>query len=126
MRSMFFIGILLLAVVSGIAYFIWKIVSALYEDWSLGKDVNQIKAESSERRRQRQQEQVKRLDNGCDHNFGHAVGGFPANACRKCGLEREPPAGPCDHIWRLANEAVPCSYCEKCRKKYVSPTIRDL
>jgi len=126
MRKFFFIGILVLGVVAGVAYFIWKIVSALYEDWSLGKDVHRIKVESAQRRAQRQQEEAARLDNGCAHAFGHALGGFPPNACRKCGLERERPAGPCDHVWRRSNEPVPCSYCEKCGRKYVSPTIRDL
>ncbi len=125
MRQTFFIGILIVGVVGGIIYFLWTIGAALYEDWVMGKDVNKIKADQQQRRKERLEESRKRLDNGCEHVFGQTLGGFPLDACRKCGLQRERPAGPCDHVWKPANEPVPCSYCEKCGKRYVSPTIRD-
>jgi len=125
MRKFFFIGILVLAVVAGIGYYLWKVVSALYENWSMGKDVKTIKADSARRRAERSEQESTRLDSGCDHAFGDTLGGFPANACRKCGLEQQRPPGPCDHVWRRANEPVPCSYCEKCGKKYMSATLRE-
>lgn len=125
MRQTFFLGILILGVVSGVVYFLWTIAAALYEDWMMGKDVNKIKADSEQRRKERLEESRKRLDNGCEHVFGQTLGGFPPDACRNCGLQRERPSGPCDHVWKPANEPVPCSYCEKCGKRYVSPTIRD-
>jgi hypothetical protein len=123
MRRYFFLSMLILAALATAGYFIWTIVSTLYRDWHMGKDVDTIQAESKERRRQRQEEARQRLDNGCDHLFGESFAGFPPDACFKCGLARERPAGPCDHVWRPAKEAVPCSYCEKCGRKYVSPRV---
>ena len=121
MRQYFFLGIVVFGLFAGIIYFCWSIVAELFHHWWMGKDVNKIKAESEIRRAKRTEEAEQRLDNGCDHAFGESYGGFPPNACPKCGLERKPPDGPCDHVWRLAHEAVPCSYCEKCGKKYVTP-----
>ena len=123
MRQFFFISMLIIAVFATVGYFVWSVVSSLYRDWQMGKDVNKIKAESAARRAQRNEEAARRLDNGCDHSFGEAFAGFPPDACPKCGLSRERPAGPCDHVWRLAHEAVPCSYCEKCGKKYISSHV---
>ena len=123
MRRYFFLGILIVGVLSGLVYYVWLVVSALYEDWSLGKDVKKIRAETERRRQQRAEENARRLDNGCDHLFGETLGGFPPFACRRCGLERQRPKGPCDHVWRLSKDSIPGAYCEKCGKKYVSPTV---
>ncbi len=123
MKRFFFVSVLFVTVLAGIAYFAWTIVSTLYRDWQMGKDVDKIKAESEVRRQRRREEAERRLANGCDHRFGEAFAGFPPDACHKCGLSRERPPGPCDHVWRLAQEAVPCSYCETCGKKYVSPRV---
>jgi hypothetical protein len=123
MRQLFFGGILAFGVIAGIIYVLWTIVSTLYRDWDLGRDVDQIKAESDKRRQERRAKDEARLANGCDHDFTEMLGGFPPNTCRKCGIERERPAGPCDHQWEYRNEAVPCSYCKKCGQRYVSPSI---
>lgn len=124
MRQYFFLGIVIVGVVAGICYFCWQILAALYHNWTLGRHVNELQSESAARRAQRVEEARKRLDNGCDHAFGEALGGFPPNACHKCGLEKERPIGSCDHVWRLGRGAVPSSYCEKCGKRYVSPVIK--
>ncbi len=123
MRKYFFMAMLIVAVFATIGYFIWSVVTSLYRDWQMGKDVHKIQAESAERRARRQEEAARRLDNGCEHSFGEAFAGLPPDVCHKCGLSRERPPGPCDHVWRLANEAIPCSYCEKCGRKHVSSRI---
>jgi hypothetical protein len=123
MRKFFFLSVVIVGGLSAVAYLAWSVIATLYRDWQMGKDVDKIKAESEARRKERKEEAVRRLDNGCDHSFGEAFAGFPADACYKCGLERERPTGSCDHVWRLANEPVPCSYCDKCRRKYVSPRV---
>ncbi|MHB0957740.1 MAG: hypothetical protein ACYC6N_16815 [Pirellulaceae bacterium] len=125
MRQFFFLSVVIGAVLAGLVYFVWSIVSTLYRDWEMGRDVDEIKAVSEARRRQRQEEAARRLDNGCDHRFGETFAGFPPDACYQCGLARERPPGPCDHVWRIANEAVPCSYCEICGKRYVSPRVAE-
>ena len=124
MRQIFFMGILIVGVLAGILYFCWSIIAELYHDWVLGRHVGAIKAQSDEQRAKREEEARRRLDNGCDHEFGEALGGFPPYACHKCGLEQTRPTGGCDHVWRLSQESVPCSYCEKCGKRYVSPHLR--
>ena len=123
MRTYFFLGILICGVLAGIVYFCWSIVTAFYHDWLLGRHVKTISEQSEAERARRAEEARRRLDNGCDHAFGEGFGGFPPNACSKCGLEKERPPGNCDHVWRMANEAVPCSYCEKCGKRYVNPRV---
>lgn len=123
MRTYFFLGILIFGVLAGIVYFCWSIIAAFYHDWVLGRHVKTIQAESDTERARRAEEARKRLDNGCDHAFGEGLGGFPPNACPKCGLEKTRPPGNCDHVWRLSREAVPCSYCEKCGRRYVSPRV---
>jgi hypothetical protein len=124
MREYFFLGIVIFSVLAGILYFCWSIIAALYHDWVLGRHVGAIRADSETQRAKRAEEARKRLDNGCEHEFGESLGGFPPNACHKCGLEKQRPTGNCDHVWRLSKEAVPCSYCEKCGKRYVSPRVQ--
>ena len=124
MRQFFFLGILIVGVLAFIIYFCWSVITAIYYDWMLGRHVGAIKAASNDHRAQRAEEAKKRLDNGCDHAFGESLGGFPPNACHKCGIESERPSGNCDHVWRMTQqEAVPSSYCEKCGKRYVSARI---
>ncbi len=82
------------------------------------EDVKAIKATNAQRQARRREINAKRLDNGCQHEFGSYIGGFPSNACTHCGLEREKPPGSCDHVWRISNDPIPTSYCEKCGKKY--------
>lgn len=123
MREYFFLGVLILGVLAGIIYFCWSIITALYHDWMLGRHVGAIEAESTARRAQRAEEARQRLDNGCDHVFGESLGGFPPQACPKCGLEKVRPSDNCDHVWRFSQEGVPSSYCEKCGKRYVSSRV---
>lgn len=123
MRQFFFMGILICGVLAGIAYFCWTIIVALYHDWMMGRGVKEIRADSAAQRTKRLEEATRRLDNGCDHEFGETFGGFPPNACHKCGLEQQRPQGACDHVWRIMHEATPCSRCEKCGKRYVSQRI---
>ena len=117
-------AVLIGLVVGGIGYYIWSVVAALYHDWSLSRGVDKLKAEGAARREKRREADEQRLDNGCDHAFGETYGGFPPNACHKCGLEKDRPSGACDHVWKFAAEATPCSYCEKCGRKYVSGNIQ--
>ncbi len=123
MRQYFFGGILAFGVIAGIIYVFWTIISTMYHDWVLGRDVDVIKAESEERRAQRRAEAQARLENGCDHDFTEMFGGYPPDTCRKCGLERQRPKGPCDHTWEFHPEGVPNSVCKKCSKRFVSPHI---
>lgn len=120
MKEYFFIGILIFGVLAGFLYFCWSIIAALFHNWTLGRHVGAIQADSESQRAMRAEEAAKRLDNGCEHAFGETFGGFPPHACHKCGLEKERPQGNCDHVWKAATEATPCSYCEKCKKRYVS------
>ncbi len=123
MRQFFFMGILIVGVLGGIIYFCWSIIVALYHDWVLGRHVGTIKANAEAERVKRGEEARKRLDNGCDHAFGETFGGFPPNACHKCGLEQTKPSGNCDHVWKMMKEAVPRSQCKECGKRYISPNI---
>jgi hypothetical protein len=122
-RQFFLLSVLILGALAGIIYFVWIVVTALYRDWDMGRDVPQIQAESQARREQRIAAAARRLANGCDHSFGEAFAGFPPEACYKCGLERERPSGPCDHVWKLVPDATPYSCCEKCGKRYVSAHV---
>jgi len=116
-------GILIGGALAGIFYFAWTIVRALHYQWSLTRGVGELENESAARRNEQLERNAARLDNGCDHAFDKTLGGFPPNACSKCGLERVRPAGSCDHIWKQATEPVPCSYCQECGKRYVSPNL---
>lgn len=126
MRQLFFGGIVAFGVIAGIIYVLWTIVSTMYHDWVLGRDVDEIKAESEKRREERRAKEEARLANGCDHDFSELFGGFPPDTCRKCGLERSRPGGQCDHVWEYRNEAVPCSYCKGCGERYVGPSISEM
>jgi hypothetical protein len=121
MKESFLIGMVALVVIAGGGYFIWlaaRSFHSMYSDWNLGKELDVIRTESDARRKQKGEENQRRLDNGCEHVFDQGFGEFPPGVCRKCGLERERPKGTCDHVWRRAVGAVPGSYCEKCEKKY--------
>jgi hypothetical protein len=126
MRQIFFLGILGIGAIAALVYFLWTIFAELYHNWLLGRGVEQLEAESRTWREQRRRREMERLENGCDHEFGKSFGGFPPNACHKCGLERTRPAGNCDHVWRSANEPIPCSYCERCGRKYLGAPTKEL
>ncbi len=121
MKESFFIGMAALAVIATCGYFLWlagRAFYSMYSDWKLDKELIVIRAESDVRRKQKSEDNQRRLDNGCVHVFDQSFGEFPPGVCRKCGLERERPKGECDHVWRRAEGPVPGSFCEKCGKKY--------
>ncbi|TVS09886.1 MAG: hypothetical protein EA424_26245 [Planctomycetaceae bacterium] len=121
MRDAFFLGVILVvpaALVIALLYSLAKFAWAAYQDWRLFRELNVIQAESAARREHKRADRQKRLDNGCEHAFGTGLGGFPPNACPKCGIEREKPMGRCDHVWRRKDGPVIGSYCEKCGKQY--------
>jgi hypothetical protein len=118
MREIFFMGIIGMIVFGGIGYFLWTLFVELYYDFHLRKDVKAIKRDNEDRMRQRDEDNVERLSNGCEHEFGSTQGGFPANACVKCGLEKERPSGLCDHVWKRTDDAVPTARCELCKRKF--------
>jgi hypothetical protein len=121
MRQYFFFAILLLVPVAIAAWFLYALgrsFVAMYDDWKLGKELDQLQASSEARRRQRQLDGEQRLATGCEHDFEAHVSGLPPGVCSQCGLEREKPPGPCDHVWRLGEGAIPNSRCEKCGKTY--------
>jgi len=102
-------------------WFLWSLGRAfltMFEDWRLGKELDELQAQSESRREQERLNNEKRLDNGCEHRFDDQVFGLPRGVCGKCGIEQQKPTGPCDHVWRLEKGAVPSSTCEVCGKKY--------
>ena len=100
-------------------------VFEMFQDWRLGKELDELQAQSASRREQKRRENEARLENGCDHDFETDVFGFPPNVCGKCGLEKEKPPGSCDHIWRAGTGAIPNSTCEICGKVYNSAAAPD-
>jgi hypothetical protein len=121
MRNAFFLGVILvipLAVLIALLYSLGRFVWSVYCDMRLYRELDQIQAQSGARRQQKLLDEAKRLDNGCDHSFDSALGGFPPDVCPKCGLARHKPPGRCDHVWRRKEGAALGSYCEKCGKRY--------
>jgi hypothetical protein len=121
MKQFFFYGVAIVIPLTIVAWFVYAVGRSLwtvFEDWRLGRELNQIEAESASRRQRRREENAQRLDNGCEHDFEHHSFGFPSGVCSRCGLEQEKPKGACDHVWRLKPGAVPSSFCEKCGRTY--------
>ena len=106
------------AIGCGLLWTVGKAVVSLFKDWRLGKELDQLERESAARRESKRQSREQRLANGCDHDFGAGAHGIPENACSKCGLERDKPAGLCDHVWRIEQGPVLRSACERCGKTY--------
>jgi hypothetical protein len=109
-----FIPILIL---SALLYSCGRFLVTAFGNWRELRQLDAIKAESEAIRERRRLENEKRLDNGCDHAFDTGIG-FPPDVCPKCGLAREKPSGPCDHVWRRTDSPAPASRCEKCGKEY--------
>jgi hypothetical protein len=121
MRNAFFLGVVLVipaALVVALLYSLVRFFWSMYQDVRLFRELNEIQSQSEERREKKRLERQKRLDNGCEHAFDSALGGFPPGVCPKCGIELEKPVGRCDHVWRRKEGAVMGSYCEKCGKQY--------
>lgn len=121
MKHIFFYvgGGLLAAGLAGWAlYMIGEALAQVFRDWRLGRELDQLQAESASRREQRRLANEKRLANGCAHDFSGTAPGLPMGTCPKCGLEREKPTGGCDHVWRVKPGPAPSSVCVKCDKIY--------
>lgn len=120
-KQYFLYGVATLAVLAVVGYFLFHLGQALWSlwtDWHLHRELDQLAAESEARRTARLEANRKRLDNGCEHAFDGALGGFPPGVCHKCGLAQEKPTGMCDHVWRAGEGPIPHSVCEKCGKTY--------
>jgi len=122
MVKQYFLYSVLFLLVFGIAgYFLFHLGKALWSllaDRRLHRELDQLAAESEARRTARAEANRKRLDNGCQHAFDGALGGFPPGVCHKCGLAQDKPSGTCDHVWRAGEGPIPHSVCEKCGKTY--------
>ena len=113
-------GFVVLALVAGAVFLFFRAIVTVFQDRAAGKEAEQIAAEAAVRRAEREKKNLKRLENGCQHEWGGIITAFPENACQKCGLEKESPVGPCDHVWRLQMENRPFASCEKCGKRFIT------
>jgi hypothetical protein len=121
MRNAFFLGVVLVipaALIIALLYSLARFLWSLFQDVRLYRELNEIQAQSEQRREKKRLEHQKRLDNGCEHSFDSGLGGFPPGVCPKCGIAREKPGGRCDHVWRRKEGTAMGSYCEKCGKQY--------
>jgi hypothetical protein len=121
MRGQFFgylaIGLVALLVL----YLCWLVLAAIWSviaDMMTNRELNELADEYAMRRKERSQEDATRLENGCDHSFGDALGALPDNVCVNCGLEEKRPLTKCDHVWRILPDAIPSSECEKCGERF--------
>jgi ribosomal protein L32 len=115
----YFCGGLLAILLAGWAlYMVWEALVQVFNDWRLGRELNELEMTSSARREQRRAANEKRLATNCEHDFRSGAVGLPPAVCAKCGLEQEKPTGGCDHVWRVKPGPVPSSACEKCGKSY--------
>jgi hypothetical protein len=122
MKSWFFAAVFLalpLAILSALLYSFGRYLWTVLTDRRLYRELDAIEATSQSRRAERRRLSAERLNNGCEHVFDSGLSlGFPPDVCPKCGLERELPRGPCDHVWQRAEDPVPSSFCAKCGKRY--------
>lgn len=117
MRHWFMIGLIGGGAVAALLYFGWMVLRAfysMYSDWRLGHELTELEALAATRRREREEANRERLNNGCQHVFDTSPGATPRRVCRFCGREAEQPAEDCDHIWRRIRGAVPRSFCDSC------------
>ena len=111
------VGAILLAVL----YFVWLCIrDAFYLllDVRMRREFDEMKAETRAIKARKEEDASRRLDNDCDHDWTSRAGAIPANACRKCGLEKNRPPGDCDHQWYPLTGLLPISACQKCGKEY--------
>ncbi len=121
MRNAFFLGVVLvipIAILIALLYSLGRFFWSVFSDLRLYRELDQIQSQSEARLQKKREENARRLDNGCEHCFDSALGGFPPGVCPRCGLEKEKPPGRCDHVWRRREGPVLGSYCEKCGKRY--------
>ena len=120
MRSVILIGIAGGVAVAAIGYFLWLVLRSLFDmfsDWRLGKEVDEIEKEASQRRAEQMEANCERLNNGCEHDFELGPGATPRKVCRRCGKEATAPPDECDHVWHRMASSLPRSYCDRCGKE---------
>ena len=123
MRASLLIVIAVLVLAIFIVYGLFVLLRSIFAFFAERKDVRQnqqLSAEYAERRRQRDKELAKRLENGCEHDFVDPLRIFPPGVCVHCGLAEKRPAGKCDHVWRRDPGGAPASRCEKCGEQFGS------
>ena len=123
MRGKFFLYLLVGLVGLIVAYFLFMVLRAIYVtimEIKTGWELDHLADEYVQRREQQVQESEARLNNGCTHEFDDEGGALPPDVCRKCGIEKQLPAGDCDHAWKRVPGIIPQSACSKCGKKYSS------
>ncbi len=126
-KTYFFYGIFGFVAFAIVGYFLFHLGKALlgmFSDWRLHRELDELQADGEARRQAKTEANRKRLDNGCDHDFDGALGGFPQGVCHKCGLAKDKPTGTCDHVWRAVDGPIPNSTCEKCGRSYSAASER--
>jgi hypothetical protein len=121
MKQYFFIAMLSMIPAGIVLYFLiqlGKSLLGLVSDRQLHRELDELAAHGDARRQARKEANQKRLDNGCEHQFDEAIGGFPPGVCHVCGLAKEKPNGACDHVWRAGEGGAPNSVCEKCGRQH--------
>ncbi len=121
MRGTFFayLGAALLALI--LLYCVFLVLKSfwtVFSDARSNHELDQLAKEYTERRKRRKQEEGERLNNGCQHEYGHPLSALPDDVCLHCGLARVRPPGDCDHVWRVVQDVIPSSQCELCGKRY--------
>jgi hypothetical protein len=110
-----------MAGVGAVLYFVWVCLRDSYHfvvDWRQSRKIGDLRTQRKVREAALREENARRLDNGCDHEFDTLFGAFPPDVCCRCGLSRQKPPGDCDHVWRREKGLIPASRCEKCGKKH--------
>ena len=110
-----------MAVVGMIIWFIWACLRDsfhFFADWRQSKQIGDLRAERETRQQASLEANVRRLDNGCEHEYDTVFGALPPNVCSKCGLSKDKPTGDCDHVWKRQQGLIPASRCEKCGKQF--------
>ena len=98
MRQFFFLSMLIVGVLAAVAYLVWSVITTLYRDWQMGKDVDKIKAESETRRSQRQEEAARRAGQRVRAQFWRGVCRLPARCVlqvRTCPRSARRTVRPC-------------------------------
>ena len=121
MRRNFFIAVGIVVAIGAVLFFLWQVIATLYSmytDFRSRQQLDEMAAEHAERRRRLREENRKRLDNGCDHQYEDLIQAFPPGVCVKCGIAKDRPAGACDHVWERVPGPIPGSKCKKCGEVY--------
>jgi hypothetical protein len=121
MRQNLLLMLASLAGIGAILYFVWVCLRDGFHflsDLRQSRQIGDLRAQREARQAAIREENARRLDNGCEHQFDTLFGAFPPDVCCKCGLSKEKPAGDCDHLWRRQQGLIPASHCEKCGKQH--------